>query len=194
MVDVVMGLTVMAIVMLSLTYVMVNSVVDVSYNRQRSTALSLANQAIEEVRSLSPSVIASGMKGASDPTWPQDPNVSGDCFEQQSLDVNGVKAAASCGTTAWATPTCPSVASGIPTASSLPNGAPLSPHLACYLVGGRTYGLAVYLTGDPNSVPLTAWAVVWWVHPVRNGLENHIVTSLSLSDCLLVGATCGATP
>jgi type II secretory pathway pseudopilin PulG len=192
-IDLVMGMTVIAIVMLSLTYVMVNSVVDVAYNRQRSTALTLANQAIEEVRALSPAVITSGMKGASDATWSQDPNVGGNCFEEQPLDVNGAKAASNCGSTTWTTPTCPSVASGPPAASSLPNGAPLSPHLACYTFGGRTYGVAVYLTGDPTALPLTAWAVVWWLQPARNGLENHVVTNMSLSDCLLVGTTCGAT-
>ncbi|HEX6392211.1 MAG TPA: hypothetical protein VFZ97_02145 [Acidimicrobiales bacterium] len=192
-IDLVMGMTVIAIVMLSLTYVMVNSVVDVAFNRQRSTALTLANQATEEVRSLSPGVITNGMKGAADATWSQDPNVAGNCFEQQPLDVNGAKAATSCGTTTWTTPTCPTVVNGPPTASSLALGAPLSPHLACYSVGGRTYGVAVYLTGDPNTPPLTAWAVVWWLNPARTGLENHVVTNLSLSDCLLVGTTCGAT-
>ena len=189
----VMGLLVMTILMTSLTYVLVGSLTDVAYSRQRTTALSLANQAIEEVRSLPPHVIEQGMNNTSDPTWSQDPNVATNCFEHAPLDVNGTNPAATCGTTAWSNPNCPSVATGAPTASSLHSPAPLAPHLACYSIDGRTYGLAVYLTGNPASLPLTLWAVVWWVHPVRGQLD-HVVTSLSMSDCLIVGQTCAATP
>lgn len=192
-VDVLMAMVVMAIVMTSLTYVMYTSLSDVAYSRQRTAALTLANQAIEEVRSLSAPTIVSGMAGSGDPTWSQDPNLAGLCFEQQPLDVNGEKAANSCRTTSWTTPTCPSVASSAPSASSLHSPAPLSPHLACYSVDGRTYGVAVYLTGDPSNLPLTVWAAVWWLHPVNGGLEDHVVTSSSLSNCLQVGATCPAT-
>ncbi len=188
-----MAMVVMTIVMTSLTYVMYNSLSDVAYSRQRSAALTLANQAIEEVRSLPAHTIENGMAGTSDPTWSHDPNLAGQCFEQHPLNVNGTKAANSCATTSWATPTCPSVAGSAPTASTLQSPAPLSPHLACYSVGGRTYGVAVYLTGDPNALPLTVWAAVWWLHPVNGGLQDHVVTSTSLSSCLVVGSTCGAT-
>jgi Tfp pilus assembly protein PilV len=192
-VDIVMAILVMTIVMTSLTYVMYNSLSDVAYSRQRSAALSLANQAIEEVRSLQAGTIKNGMSGTSDPTWSQDPNVTSSCFEGQRLDVNGGNPATSCGATTWTNPTCPSVASTAPSAANLSSPAPLSPHLACYTVDGRTYGVAVYLTGDPNVLPLTVWAVVWWPKPVRGGLESHVVTSTSLSDCLVVGTTCGTS-
>ena len=190
-IDMVIGLLVMTIVMTSLTYVLVNSLTDVAYSRQRTTGLALANQAIEEVRSLPAHTIEVGMLGSSDPTWTTDPNVAGNCFEHAPLDVDGAKAASTCGVTNWTNPTCPSVSNGAPTASSLQAPAPLSPHLACYRVDGRTYGVGVYLTGDPSALPLTLWAVVWWVHPVR-GQPDHVVTSLSLSDCLIVGQTCAA--
>ena len=189
----VMGLLVMTIVMTSLTYVLVGSLSDVAYSRQRTTALTLANQAIEEVRALPAHTVQQGMTGAVDPTWSADPNLAGNCFENQPLDVNGSDANSSCGPTNWVNPACPSVTDGAPTASSLQSPAPLSPHLACYSVDGRPYGVAVYLTGNPAALPLTLWAVVWWVHPVR-GRPDHVVTSLSLSDCLIVGETCGATP
>lgn len=188
-IDMVMGLLVMTIFMTSLTYILVNSLSDVAYSRQRTTALALANQATEEVRSLPAHTIELGMQGASDPTWSADPNVAGNCFERAPLDVGGSRAVSTCGTTNWSNPTCPSVANGAPTASSLLPPAPLSPHLACYTVDGRTYGVGVYLTGDPSALPLTLWAVAWWVHPVR-GQPDHVVTSLSLSDCLIVGRTC----
>lgn len=190
----VMGLLVMTIVMTSLTLILVNSLTDVAYGRQRTTALTLANQAIEEVRALQAQTIEQGMRGSSDPTWSQDPNVTGDCFEQTPLDVNGTQAPVTCGATTWVDPTCPSVSDGAPSASSLLSPAPLSPHVACYSVDGRTYGVAVYLTGDPKALPMTLWAVVWWIHPVRGQLEDHVVTSLSLSDCLIVDQTCKATP
>ena len=189
-IDMVMGLLVMTILMTSLTYVLINSLSDVAYSRQRTTALALANQAIEEVRSLPAATIEQGMLGSTDPTWSRDPNVAGKCFEGKPLDVDGTPAVPTCGATSWSTPTCSSVATGAPTASSLASPAPLSPHLACYSIDGRAYGLAVYLTGDPSALPLKLWAVVWWVHPVR-GQTDHVVTSLSLSDCLLVGETCG---
>ena len=184
----------MTIVMTSLTFILVNSLTDVAYSRQRTTALTLANQAIEEVRALPAQTIEHGMLGSSDPTWSQDPNIAGGCFEQKPLDVNGAQTASTCGSTAWADPGCPGVTNGAPSASSLQSPAPLSPHLACYAVDGRTYGVAVYLTGNPKALPMTLWAVVWWIHPVRGQLEDHVVTSLSLSDCLIVDQTCGATP
>ncbi|HET6916581.1 MAG TPA: hypothetical protein VFH56_10880 [Acidimicrobiales bacterium] len=192
-IDMIMGLLVMTILMTSLTYVLISSLTDVAYSRQRTTALSLANQAIEEVRSLPASTIEQGMLSSSDPTWSQDPNLAGDCFEQQPLDVNGAKANSSCGTSTWKNPGCPSVATGAPSASNLHSPAPLSPHLACYTVDGRTYGIAVYLTGDPKDLPVTLWAVAWWDHSVR-GPADHVVSSLSLSDCLIVDQTCAAKP
>jgi Tfp pilus assembly protein PilV len=190
-VDVIMGLLVMTIVMTSLTYVLVGSLTDVAYSRQRSTALTLANQAIEEVRALPAHTIESGMTGTADPTWSQDPNLSGNCFEQKPLDVNGANPASTCAATTWANPACPSVTSGAPSASSLQSPAPLSPHMACYSIDGRTYGVGVYLTGNPSALPLTVWAVVWWANPVRGPLD-HVVTSMSLSNCLLVNETCAA--
>ena len=197
MIDVLMAMLIMVIVMTSLSYVMYNSLTDVAYSRQRSAALTLANQAIEEVRSLPPETIQMGMTGSGasgDPTWSQDPNVAGNCFEQQPLDVNGQEATAHCGGTSWTTPTCNTVAASAPSASSLQTPAPLSPHLGCYLVGGKTYGVAVYLTGNPNALPLTVWAAVWWTHPIRGGLEDHVVTTTSLSSCLVVGTTCRGAP
>ena len=191
-IDVVMAMLVMTVLMTSLTYVMYSSITDVAYSRQHLTALMLANQAIEEVRALPAGTIEAGMNSSSDPSWSQDPNLTGSCFENQPLDINGSKAASSCGATTWHTPTCASVASSAPNASSLHSPAPLSPHLSCYSVGGGTFGVAVYLTGDPSALPLTVWAAVWWQRPLRSGLPDHVVTSNSLSSCLAVGATCGA--
>jgi len=191
-IDVVMAMLVMTVVMTSLSYVMYTSLSDVAYSRQRSTALSLANQAIEEVRSLPASTIEVGMNSTGDPTWSQDPNLTGNCFEQQPLDVNGTKAATTCGGSSWTTPSCTTVANSPPSASSLQSPAPLSPHLACYTVGGKTFGVAVYLTGDPKALPLSVWAVVWWLHSAHAGLQDHVVSSTSISSCLVVGATCAS--
>lgn len=192
LVDLLVAMVVMVIVMTSLTLVMYSSLIDVADSRQRSTALALANQAVEEVRALPTTAIDTGMLGTQDPTWTQDPNVASNCFEQSPLDVNGASAASHCGPSTWVTPTCSSVSGSAPSASSLQSPAPLSPHVACYTVGSRTFGVSVYLTGNPAVLPLTVWAVVWWTHPYRGGLQDHVVISTSLSNCLVVGSSCVA--
>lgn len=200
LIELVIAMAIMTIVMTSLAYVIVNSAVDAAYNRQRSEAISLANQAVEEVRALPWATVLQGMS-TSDPYFSSDSNIysSGGaspvyCFEDQPLDVGGtIGAQSSCQPLAWSDPSCLSgAASGLPSVSSLSPPAPLVPHAACYSVGGRVYGVEVYLTGASGSTaaPLTLTVVVSWARPVRGGLADHVVTTTELSSCQQVGATC----
>ena len=52
LVEVMMAMLVLVMIVFSLTYILVNSLADTAYARQRSEASVLANQAIEEIRSL----------------------------------------------------------------------------------------------------------------------------------------------
>lgn len=191
-IELMMAMVVMAIVMTSLTLVLVNSLVDTAYNRQRTQALTLANQAIEEVRALGWATVQQGLS-ASDLAG--DSNIANNCFEDQPLDVGGVIGAQSgCVPKAWTDPSClTGSGSALPTAGTLLSPVPLTPHQVCYNVNGRTYGLDVYVTGgsgNPAIPPLTLTVVVSWAHPVRGGLADHVVTTTQLSSCLTVGTKC----
>lgn len=209
LVEVMMAMLVMAIVVFALTMVLVNSLTDISYNAQRNEAINIANQTIEEVRALGWTTIQQGTL-SSDPTLTskQDPNLyissSTYCFEGQPLDVSGaIGAQSNCQAVAYADPACltSTGASAMPTASALASPQPLSPHQQCFQVGGKTYGVDVYLTGGstnnptggaaaPAAAPLTLTVVVSWARPIRGGLSDHIVTTTELSSCLTVGKNC----
>jgi hypothetical protein len=182
---------IMAIVMFSLSMVLINSLVDTAYNRQRNQAVSLANQTIEELRALGWPTIRQGM-AATDLTG--DGNVVNGCFEDQALDFAGIVGPQSaCLPQRWVDPSCLSGAGvALPTAAALVSPAPLDPHQQCYNVNGHTYGIDVYLTGGTGAAvpPLTATVVVSWAHPVRNGLSDHIVTTTEISSCLTDGINC----
>lgn len=216
LVELVMAMLVMAIVMGSVGYVLTNSLLDAAYSRQRSVAINLANQTVEEVRALGWVQIEKGMS-TSDPTFTTttDPNITVHqdsnganyyCFAGQPLDVNSIVGPPSgstsgCASSAWADPPC-LTGSGVafPTASSLTSPQPLSPHQSCYAAGGTTYGVDIYISGGPGPVtpPLTATVVVSWARPIRGGLADHIVSTTQLSSCLTVNAAnpvkCSATP
>lgn len=59
--EVMIAMLVLVTAIFSLTYVLVNSLADTAYARQRVTATNLANQTLEEVRALPWSVIEGGM-------------------------------------------------------------------------------------------------------------------------------------
>jgi hypothetical protein len=198
LVELMMATVVMVIVMTSLTYVLVNAMVDTAYNRQRTTAINLASQTIQETRALGWTTIQLGMNPA-DHTLSTDPNIVGNCFQETPLDVGGPpNVIGTCDpnltpATAWHDPSCLSGTGGsIPTAGTLVSPAPISPHEACYQLGGTTYGVDVYITGGSGPIvpPLTATVVVSWSHPLRRGLSDHVVSTTQLSSCLTVGQKC----
>jgi len=210
-IELVIAMMIMAVVMFSLTLVLVNSLVDTAYNRQRNEAINLANQTVEEVRALGWSTIQQGMSPSDTTlTATADPNLYNPtgtttyCFEDQPLDetttVSGqsegsIGSQTACAPVAWGDPAClkNGPAPALPSASSLTSPAPISPHQQCYTVGGQVYGIDVYLTGGPGTPaapPLTATVVVSWAHPIRGGLSDHIVTTTQISSCLTVGANC----
>ena len=196
LVEVMVATLVLVIVMFSVTYVMVNSLADTAYARQRSEAINLANQTIEEVRALPWATIEQGMT-ATDLIG--DTNVVGNCFEANALDIASVVGTQACSTSSWADPSCltQSVTATPPAASALVSPAPISPHQACYKVGTLTYAVDVYITGTSgtsyltgSSQPLTATVVVTWSHAFRSGLSDHVVTTTELSNCLKGNAQC----
>lgn len=92
LIELMIAIAIMTVIMGSMTYVMVNSLVDTAYSRQRGTAINLANQTIEELRARPWTTIRSGMNPATTPdaTLAGDPNVVNGCFEDTPLDINGV--------------------------------------------------------------------------------------------------------
>lgn len=209
LVEVMIAMLVLVTVMFSLTYVLVNSLADTAYARQRSQATNLANQIIEQVRALPWSTIEQGMS-ATDILTSGDANVTGNCFEGSPLDLStgilgaGAVGSQSCtaGTSAWQDPSCLSQAvSSLPAPPQPPVSsgmvpAPISPHQACYQVGTLAYAVDVYITGTSGSVypasslPLTATVVVTWAHALRHGLSDHVVTTTELSNCTKGNAQC----
>jgi type II secretory pathway pseudopilin PulG len=197
LVELVVAAAIMMIVMTSLAYVTVNSVLDTAFARQRNTAVNLANQAVEEVRALPWSTVILGHT-ASDicgdgnvyPTGTcggAQPSVY--CFEDQPMVVGAVPAAgsgSSCSPRAWSDPTSCLNSAGN-TSVTLSSPAPLSPHQQCFNVSGRVYAVDAYLTGTQpagNGVfTLTLTVVVSWAHPGRTGLADHVVSSTELSNC-----------
>lgn len=194
LVELVVAMVVLVIVMTALAQVLVSSLQDTAYARQRNEALTLANQAIEETKALGWSVVSEGMS-ASDLAASGDTNATGDCFEGHALDVGGqVGSSAGCPSLAWSDPSClgSTTAPPLPGAAALTSPAPISPHQTCYRVNDTTYGVDEYVTGaaGPASAPLTATVVVSWSNPDRPGLADHVVTTTELSSCLTVGALC----
>jgi prepilin-type N-terminal cleavage/methylation domain-containing protein len=197
LVELMMAMVVMAIVMVSLGLVLVNSLLAADYNRQRTGAIQIANQTIEEVRALTWTTIQAGMSSAD---ISSDANASGNCFQGEPLDVGGnvgLQSACASGST-WIDPSCLTASvSTMPTAATLTSPAPLQPHEQCYRANGFVYGVDVYLTGGsalspagPAAPPLTVTVVISWAHPVRGGISDHIVTTSQLSSCLTVQAKC----
>lgn len=206
LIEVMVAMLVLVIVMFSLTYVMVNSLADTAYARQRSEATNLANQTIEEIRALPWTTIEQGMT-ATDLVG--DNNVTANCFEGNPLDIASVvvtvtPACTSSSSSSWVDPACLSqtVTATPPAASNLVSPAPISPHQSCYKVGtsptALTYAIDVYITGtsgtsylnNGSTLPLTATVVVTWSHAFRNGLSDYVVTTTELSNCLKGNAQC----
>lgn len=196
LIELVMASLVLFIVLGSLSYVLINSLVDTAYASQRNTATNLANQTVEEVRALPFSTLEGGMV-ASDLSG--DANVvvttTGDCFQDQPLDVYSsllgtgvVGSAALCTSKAWQDPSCLTAGpvQTLPTSSTLTSPQPVDPHQQCYKVGTNTYGVDVYITGTTAVTagpPLFATVVVSWANPIRHGLPDHVVTTTELSNC-----------
>jgi Tfp pilus assembly protein PilV len=215
LIEVVMASVVLMIAVFSLTDVLINSMVQTAYARQKSQATNLANQTMEEVRALPWTTIELGMNptGNSDPTFTTsaDPNITpsgtGYCFEGSPIDVASVDAGScSLTSTSWQDPPClaqaattPPPAAGAIVNSAPGNWPPISPHQACYLVGSFTYAVDVYITGSTgvsyaggNTQPLTATVVVTWRHPYVQGVPDDVVTTTVLTPCVKGGDTsCG---
>jgi type II secretory pathway pseudopilin PulG len=220
LIEVMIAGMILMIVAFSITGVLLNSIKDTAYARQRSGATNRANEAIEEIRALSWTSIYGGMS-TTDSTWNRDVtagNISGSattgyCFEGNLLDVGGyvgntvTVGASAPGTTGsctasstWHDPACLSqtVTATPPIASALTAPAPIQPHEGCYKVGASTYAIDVYITGasaagyPASNQPLTATVVVTWAHPLRSGsaLLDHVVTTTDLSSCTKGGGTC----
>ena len=207
LIEVMVAMLVLIVAVFSLTYILVNSLADTAYARQRAYATNLANQTIEEVRSipwssltaphLSTGMVATDVTGSTQPTcgvYPGgcDANVStSGCFEGKALWVGGTSLSCAVGgPTLWQDPGCLSqnVSQSPPLASSLSSPQPVSPHQSCYLVGGLKYAVDVYITGSGNL--LTATVYVTWGHPFRSGLSDHVVSTTELSPCLKGTASC----
>jgi Tfp pilus assembly protein PilV len=209
LIELVIATLVLIIAVLSLTTVLVNSLTDSTYARQRLAASNLANQTVEEIRALPWADIDLGMS-SSDISGSGDANISGNCFEGQPLDVGGTVTGSACalGSTTFTKASCLSASplSSPPSASSLGTTqvgsvtyyAPIDPHQACYQVGTYKFGVDVYITGatgesytsGTNTVPLTATVVVSWAQPLRGGLSTYILTTTELSDCLKGNSLC----
>ncbi len=218
LIEVVMASVVLMIAVFSLTDVLINSMVQTAYSRQRSEATNLANQTMEEVRALPWTTLEVGMNqpnptGNSDSTFTAsaDPNItsgggSSYCFEGSPIDISSVVPNASCTAStsaSWQDPACLAQAatSSPPVAGAIANPAPISPHQACYLVGSFSFAVDVYITGSTNtmyppagtsSAPLTATVVVTWRHPYVQGVADNVVTTTVLTPCVKGGDTsCG---
>jgi prepilin-type N-terminal cleavage/methylation domain-containing protein len=207
LIEVVMAMLVLVTVAFSLTFVLVSSLADTAYARQRSEATNLANETIEEVRALPWTTIEQGMNPVSspDPTFTQDPNITGgDCFEGIPIDIGSIVGTQACSSVGWQDPTCltQTITATPPVAQAISSPAPISPHQACYRVGVSNYAVDVYITGTTNgttptsylagttTTPLTATVVVSWAHPFRNGLSDHVVTTTELTSCTKGDAQC----
>ena len=207
LIEVIIAMVILMIVMMSMTTVLVNSMTETAFARQRSEATNLANETVEEIRSLQWSTIETGMS-TTDVLASGDTNIVANCFEGQPLNVASVVGpVASCTNPSWVDPGCLSHAatSPLPAASALTGSvatgyAPISPHQACYLVGSQTFGVDVYITGSTSTsyltgstLPLTATVVVSWSHPFVHGVSDHVVTTTELSACLKGGAICSTS-
>ncbi len=206
LIEVIIAMLILMMVMMSMTTVLINSMSETAYARQRSDATNLANETVEEIRSLQWNTLETGMS-TSDILASGDTNIVANCFEGAPLDVASIVGAQSCADPSWVDPPCLShTATSPPPAASALTGtvatgyAPISPHQACYLVGSQTYGVDVYITGVSNSSyltgsnqPLTATVVVSWSRPFVHGVSDHVVTTTELSACLKGGAECSTT-
>jgi Tfp pilus assembly protein PilV len=201
---------IMAIVLVSVGGVLINSMLSVAYNRQRTEAVNLANQTVEEVRSLASSstgwttILDQGMK-ASDPdnqaTPVNDPNIANGCFEGKPIDITGTLAAG-CSSQAplsWQDRSTCTTTVTPPSASTLSSPAPLQPHESCYFLDHTTYIVDAYLTGTNTgtasvaaAAPLTLTVVVSWTRPdvgVTGTAADRVSTATALAGCS-VQVTC----
>lgn len=199
LIEVMVATLIIALVMMSLTEVVMNSLLDAANTRLRGTAIDLANQTIEEVRALSWTTVESGLS-ATDTTLTTagtDPNVTNQsntyCFFQgTALDVGGTVGTGTCTPRTWSTPTCTKASTvALPTASALSNGAPLNVHQECYSVAsepGTTYAVDTYVTGaatgtGSTTAPWKVTVVVGWTNSLRAKPGNPIVTTTDISTC-----------
>jgi Tfp pilus assembly protein PilV len=207
LIEVVMAMLVLVTVIFSLTFVLVSSLADTAYARQRSEATNLANETIEEVRAMPWTTIEQGMNPATNPdaTFTQDANIiGGDCFEGNPIDLASTVGIQTCASVAWQDPSCLSqtITTSPPIAQAITAPAPISPHQTCYRVGTSNYAVDLYITGTTNgttptsylggttTTPLIATVVVSWAHPFRPGLSDHVVTTTDLTSCIKGDAQC----
>jgi prepilin-type N-terminal cleavage/methylation domain-containing protein len=201
LIELMMALLVMTIVVTSLAYVLTNALIDTAYARQRATAVTLANQTVEELRALPWATLENGLvtvqnsSESPDSTYTTDTNISNGCFDNEPLDVNGSGSGSCSGTVPpWSNPGCLSSAtSAPPVASALTSPEPLDPHQACYKVSGTGYGVDVYITWVAGTAlpPVSATVVVSWDNALRPGVDERIVTTTQISNCE-VGVSCDA--
>ncbi len=153
-----MALTVLFSVLLLLGHTLLLGFASVSFGRQRATATQLANQAVEEVRSLAPTQWLMGqtdLAGGTDPAVTPGCGGAGQyCFRGRHIRV-----------------------------ASVTGPDPLVPHLvALPPAAGTVYTRAVYVTDDPSGNPDAALltVLVSWSQPGINGVTPAVQVETTL--------------
>jgi hypothetical protein len=153
-----LALTVLFSVLLLLGHTLLLGFASVSFGRQRATATQLANQAVEQVRSLPP---GEWLMGASDLAGGADPAVTPGCGGAGQYCFRGRHLRS----------------------ASVTGPAPLVPHLgALPPAGGTVYTRAVYLTDDPSGNPDSGLltVLVSWNRPGISGVAPAVQVETSL--------------
>lgn len=153
-----MALTVLFSVLLLLGHTLLLGFASVSFGRQRATATQLANQAVEEVRSLAPT---EWLMGESDLAGGADPAVTAGCGGAGQYCFRGrhIRAAA----------------------VTVP--VPLVPHITVFPpAAGTTYTRSVYLTDDPSGNPAAGilTVLVSWNQPGISGVAPVVQVETTL--------------
>jgi type II secretory pathway pseudopilin PulG len=151
-VELVIAISILAVLMLSLAYVGTASLADVAYARQRDQASALANQALEEVRALPFATVAAGLS-TSDVESGSDPRIT-PC-DNGAYCFGGEE---------------------IPTGDN-PDVVPLVPHQQTVVEGPTTFQVSVYVTHYDNELSSPIYrvtAIVTWDRPARGGLAPEV--------------------
>ncbi|HVA42921.1 MAG TPA: hypothetical protein VNF50_05510 [Acidimicrobiales bacterium] len=151
------AITIIGIVLIAMLSTITNSLLYVSFARQRQAATSLADRTMEEVRALPFAMVANGLDPSNDPTWSTDTNITS--------------------TTSGGVTTYFYAGKEIPTSSGT-SVAPFVPHRQTVAIGPTTYTVSVYPTYE-QTTPVTVYLVtvlVSWAHPAKGGLADSLTT------------------
>ncbi len=162
MVELVVAMTILTIVLLAFSLVFSNSLLAVGFQRERQTAQSLANQAMEQVRALPFSTVSRGLNSA-DSTLATDPNIT-IAGATHTLSFNGINET-------------------IPVGSGASTSAPLNPHETTVTSNGEDFIVRSYVTNYENSTTSNEYritVVVSWTNHFNQGGLSTSVTSESV--------------